>query len=181
MELELLRALPLKDQQVFLLGRIASETTSMDAALRFLNAALRGQNNVDAHLDAPNFFSTNAKECQKLVRQNPGVDAETREAVLSAVHAGSQAYSRRNRYIHDLLRRDLLDQSWQLAPLSRQPESSPEFEAVSFDDMVALVRELITAKWRLRSCALYVLQGTWEEMALGAVEGDWDGNASYIQ
>jgi hypothetical protein len=181
MDLESLRALPVKDQQIFLLGRIASETTSMDAALRFVNAALRGQGNVDAYLDAPDFFSTNAKACQKLVKQNSDVDDETRKAVLSAVLAGSKAYSRRNRYIHDLLRRDLLDQSWQLAPLTRQPESSPEFEAVSFDDMVALVLEIVTATWRLRGCALYILQGSWAEMALGAVEGEWDGKATYAQ
>ena len=116
MELEILRTLPARDQQIFLLGRIASETTSMDAALRFVNAALRGERNVDAYLDAPDFFSTNAKECQKLLRDHPELTVETRAAVLAAVSAGSKAYTRRNRYIHDLLRKDLLDTSWQLAP-----------------------------------------------------------------
>lgn len=181
MELETLRALPAKDQQTFLLGRIASETTSMDAALRFVNAALRGQRNVDAYLDAPNFFSTNAKECRKLIKDHPELTAETRTAVQGAVLAGSKAYTRRNRYIHDLLRRDLLDTSWELAPLSRRPEGEPEFETVSFDEMVALVREIIAATWRLRGSALYILQGTWEGMTFGAVDGVWDGSASYIR
>jgi hypothetical protein len=61
MELETLRALPTKDQQTFLLGRIALETTSMDAALRFVNAALRGHRNVDAYLDAPVFSAPTPK------------------------------------------------------------------------------------------------------------------------
>jgi hypothetical protein len=181
MELEMLRTLPAKDQQIFLLGRIASETTSMDAALRFVNAALRDQRNVDAYLDAPNFFSSNAKECQKLIRNHPELSSETRKAVLGAVSAGSKAYARRNRFIHDLLKKDLLVTSWELAPLSRQPEGAPEFETVSFDDMVALVREIIAATWRLRGSALYILQGTWEGMTFGTVEGDWDGSASYIR
>lgn len=86
--------------------------------------------------------------------------------------------TRRNRYIHDLLRSDLLDQSWELAHLSRQAEGSPDFEAVSFDDMVALVLELVTAKWRLRGCALYILTGSWAGMAFGEVEGEWDGGAT---
>jgi hypothetical protein len=53
--------------------------------------------------------------------------------------------------------------------------------AVSFDDMVALILEIVTAIWRLRGCALYILQGTREGLALGAVEGEWDGNASYVR
>jgi hypothetical protein len=101
--------------------------------------------------------------------------------VLGAVSAGSKAYTRRNRFIHDLLRNDLFDTSWEPAPLTRPPEGAPEFETVSFDDMVALVREIITATWRLRGSALYVLQRTWEGMTFGAVDGAWDGSASYIR
>jgi len=147
--------------------------------LRLLNAALRGQRNVDAYLDAPDFFSTNARKCRKLLKEHLDLAAETRTAALAAVSAGSNAYARRNRYIHDFLRKDLLDTSWELAPLSRQPDGTPEFETVSFDDMVALVREIITATWRLRGSALYVLQGTWESMAFGNVQGEWDGSASH--
>jgi hypothetical protein len=181
MELETLRTLPAKDQQTFLLGRIASETTSMDAALRLVNAALRGQRNVDAYLDAPDFFSANAKQCRILINKHPNLTDETRKAVLGAVSASSKTYTQRNRYIHDLLRSDLLDKSWELASLSRRPEGATEFETVSFDDMVGLVRELVTATWRLRASALYILQGTWEGMTFGAVDGEWDGSANYTR
>jgi hypothetical protein len=181
MELEALRTLSAKDQQTFLLGRIASETTRMDAALRLVNAALRGRRDVDAYLDAPNFFSTNIKACRELLKGHPELDDETRAAVRGTLSASSKAYTRRNRYIHDLLRKDLLDTSWELVPLPRQAESAPVFETVSFDDMVALVREIVAVTWRLRGAAMYILQGTWEGMTFGAVDGDWDGSASNIR
>lgn len=181
MELKALRALPVTDQQTFLLGRIAAETTRMDAALRLLHAALRGENEIDAFLDAPKFFTSNAKECQKLTKEHSIIDEETRAAVLHAVTFAGKHYTRRNRYIHDMLRRDLLDRSWELAPLSREEEGSPTSEPVSFENAVALVTGIVAATWRLRGCALYVLNRSWEGMALGEVEGDWDGSATYIR
>jgi hypothetical protein len=179
MDLDTLRALPVTDQRVFLLGRIAAETTSMDAALRLLNGALRGQYDIDAYLDAPDFFSKNARECRKLLNKRDEIDDETRKAVLRAITLASDAYTKRNRYVHDLLRDDLLDRSWELARLSRQPEGQPEFETVSFDDMVSLVLQLVTATWKLRGCALYVLNGSWSGIALGQVAGEWDGSSNF--
>jgi hypothetical protein len=181
MELDALRALPITDQQTFLLGRIAGETTRMDAALRLLHAALRGEQDLDAFLDAPNFFTTNAKECRKLTKEHPAIDDGTRSAVLRAVTFAGNHYTRRNRYIHDLLRRDLLDRSWELARLSRQGGGTPASEPVSFEAAVALVRGLVAATWRLRGCALYVLNHSWEGMALGEVQGEWDGSATYTR
>lgn len=181
MELSALRELPVTDQQTFLLGRIAGETTRMDAALRLLHAALRGEQDIDAFLDAPNFFTTNAKECRKLTKEHPAIDDETRSAVLRAVTFAGGHYTRRNPYIHDMLRRDLLDRSWELARLSRQDEGSPSSEPVSFDDAVALVTGLVAATWRLRACAMYVLNRSWEGIALGEVEGEWDGSANYVR
>ena len=78
MELTALRTLSMTDQQTFLPGRIATETTSMDAALRLLHAALNARHDIDAFLDAPAFFSTNVKECKKLVEDHVGLDDETR-------------------------------------------------------------------------------------------------------
>lgn len=93
MELESLRALPLADQQIFLLGRIAAETTSMDAALRLVHAALRGQNNIDAFLDSPDLFSTNARECNKLIKDHGDLDDATRKAAVRAVSIASKIYT----------------------------------------------------------------------------------------
>lgn len=63
-DLEMLRSFKTKDQQTFLLGRIAPDATSVDASLRSVNAALRGQRNLDAYVDVPNIFSTNAKSAE---------------------------------------------------------------------------------------------------------------------
>lgn len=178
MELDQLRTLPTPDQQVFLLGRIAMETTSMDAALRLVHAALRGQHNIDAFLDAPDYVSTTVKQCKILVRDHETLTPQAREAVLAAVDAAGKAYTRRNRFTHDLLRSDLLDRSWELARLTRQPEESADFEPTSFQDMVNLVTSLVALKFRLRGCALFVLNGSWAGMALGEVEGHWDGSAT---
>jgi hypothetical protein len=177
-ELHVLRALPVPDQQTFLIGRIAEETTRMDAALRMVHAALRGEHDIDAFLDAPNFFSSSARECKILVKEHPTLDADTRAAINHSVTFASQCYTRRNRYIHDVLTQDLLDRSWELSHLSRQP-LGVQAEVVSFDDAVALVTDLVTATWRLRGCAMYALNRGWGGMAFGEVEGDWDGTASY--
>lgn len=150
----------------------------MDAALRFVHAALHGRRDVDAYLDAPDYFSTNARECKRLIRNHADLDPAVRLAVNKAISAASATYTRRNRYVHDLLRESLVDPNWEIARLSRQPEGAPEFESVTFDDMVDLVRQLVTAKWRLRGCALYILNRGWESIALGDVAGEWDGSAS---
>lgn len=178
MELDQLRTLNISDQQVFLLGRIGMETTSVDAALRLVHAALRGRHDIDAFLDAPNFVSTIVKECRTLVRDHQTLTPQARKAVLSAVNAAGKTYTRRNRFTHDLLRNDLLDRSWELARLTRQPEGHPDFEPTSFQDMVDLVTSLVALKFRLRGCALFVLNGSWAGMALGQVEGHWDGSAT---
>ncbi|MDD1477896.1 hypothetical protein [Arthrobacter sp. H16F315] len=178
MKLEKLRALAPADQQIFLLGRIALETSRLDASLRFVHAALSGQNNVDAFLDAPDNFSVNVKKCRQLIDTHLTLNDQAGAAVLDAVVAARNVYQRRNRYTHDFLRKDLLNQGWELARLSRQCADAPEVMAVSFDDMVNLVTDLIAATWRLRGCAIYVLTGGWAGTAFGTVEGQWDGSAT---
>lgn len=179
MELEELRRLPAADQQVFLLGRIAAETTSMEAALRFLHAALRGLRSLDAYLDAPTYVSSIIRECQTLAREHAELDAESQTAIRATLRSTKDAYALRNRFTHDLLREDLLDRSWELARLTRQPEGAPDLSGTSFDDMVALVLNLIAAKYRLRGSAIFVLQGTWRGLAFGSVQGEWDGSVTY--
>lgn len=154
------------------------ETTSMDAALRLVHAALRGEHDIEAFLDAPNFVSTIVKECRILVHDHETLTPQAKKAVLSALNAAGKAYTRRNRFTHDLLRDDLLDRSWELARLTRPAKSRPDFEPTSFEDMVDLVTSLVAVKFRLRGCALFVLNGSWAGMALGEVKGDWDGSAT---
>lgn len=178
MELDAVRALPKDDQRVFLLGRIAMETTSMDAALRFVHAALRAEHGIDAYLDSPNFVSTAIKACRTLLNGRADLDDDIRAALKRTLGDAARLYARRNRYIHDQLRTDLMNQEWELAQLTRSVEGEHAVESVSFDDAVALVLDLIAVTYRLRGSALYVLSGGRAGMALGDVEADWAGSAT---
>ncbi|MGU3411287.1 hypothetical protein ACLBWP_14345 [Microbacterium sp. M1A1_1b] len=103
MDLNTLRTLPPSDQRVFLLGRVTSETTSLDAALRFVHAALRGRHEIDAFLDAPRYITTIIKECKALLSQHDGIDDAGQRAVNATLTAANRLYARRNRFIHDML------------------------------------------------------------------------------
>lgn len=61
-------------------------------------------------------------------------------------------------------------------------KDAPESESVSLDHAIALVHSLVAATWRLRATRNYLTNGsaTWTGMLVGYVEGDWDGNASWI-
>jgi len=107
-DLDTLRTLPASDQRLFLLGRVTAETTSLDAALRFVHAALRGRHEVDAFLDAPRYITTIVKECKALLAQHDGIDDAGRRAVKATLTAANKLYATRNRFVHDMLRADLL-------------------------------------------------------------------------
>lgn len=175
MDLTSLRGLNDADQRVFLLGRIVSETASLDAALRFFHAALDGRHEVDAFRDAPDMFRANARECAKKVAGATELADVARAAFEATLLAAADVYDRRNRFVHDLLRDDLLSQRWELMRLNRK---GVEVTETDFDDMVHLVEEIVGVTWRLRGAALYVLHGGWQSMAFGKVEGQWDGSAS---
>ncbi|QWS33046.1 hypothetical protein [Curtobacterium aetherium] len=180
MDLDTLRTLPSSDQRVFLLGRITSETTSLDAALRFVHAALRGRHEIDAFLDAPRYITTIVKECKALLSQRDDIDDGGRRAVNAILTAANKLYTSRNRFIHDMLRADLLSGRWELAGLERQPDGEQDITATTFDGMVGLVEDLVGVTWRLRGAAFYILNGSWSGLATGAVEGQWDGSADYV-
>ncbi|OII18439.1 hypothetical protein [Curtobacterium sp. MCBA15_013] len=180
MDLRTLRTLPSSDQRVFLLGRITAETTSVDAALRFVHAALRGRHEIDAYLDAPRYITTIVKECKALLATHDSIDETGRRAVNATLTAANKMYTSRNRFIHDMLRADLLSGGWELAGLERQPDGEQNITATTFDGMVGLVEDLVGVTWRLRGAALYILNGSWSGLATGAVEGQWDGSADYV-
>lgn len=174
MDLDALYALEPVDRRTFLLGRLVTETTSMDAALRFLHAALDGQTAVDAFRDAPDAFQQNAKKCAREVATTERLTDEERPKILATLDAARAVYERRNRFVHDLLRDDLLSKGWELMRLNRKGE---EFTTTSADAMIALVCELVGVTYRLRGAAIYVLQGGWAVWAFGTVKGQWDGTA----
>lgn len=153
---------------------LGDETTSMDAALRRLHAALDGERSVTAFRDAPAGFQECARVSAAKVWTSPRLTDEQRERVLLTIAAARAAYRRRNRYTHDLLVRDLLSvDGWELMRLDR---SGPDFTPTNAAEMVALVQEIVGVKYRLRGAALFVLQGRWAEWAFGDVEGRWDGS-----
>jgi len=175
MDLTSLRTLDDADQRTFLLGRIVSETASLDAALRFFHAALDGRHEVDAFRDAPDQFRANVRECEEKVAGATELDHGALAAFEATLLAAANVYDRRNRFVHDLLRDDVLSQRWELMRLNRKGD---EFAQTDLDDMVHLVEEIVGVTWRLRGSAIYVLQGGWESIAFGEVEGQWDGNAN---
>lgn len=179
MNLERLRALPSADQRVFLLGRITAETTNMDAALRFVHASLRGKDDMDAFLDAPDYVSTNVKACRKLLAERSDLSEEAAHSIRQTLKAVSETYTRRNRFIHDLLRASVLDDTWELVRLTRQEPDQPTEKTISLEDTIRLVCEIVGVTWRLRGAAQYVRNGTWRGTALGHVVGEWDGSAFY--
>lgn len=182
-ELDALRNLPTDDQQVFLLGRILSETTRLDGMLRLLHSALRNEReglDMLALYDSPDSFAKSATECLHLIDQRDGLDHATRAALQASVVAARAAYKRRNRFVHDLLREDFLNRGWwELSRMQRRAgEIEPETEILTFDDVVHVVLDLVAAVWRLRGASLFVISGRWEAYAVGEVEGHWDGTAT---
>lgn len=174
MDLDALYALPPADQRTFLLGRLAMEATSMDIALRFLNAALDGVGEVDAFRDAPDRFQTNVDECEAKVATTGRLSNDERPLIRGTLDAARAVYQRRNRFVHDLLREDLFTKDWELLRLNRKGE---ELTSTNAPDMVTLVCDLVSVTYRLRGAAIYALQGGWAAMAFGTVEGQWDGTA----
>src|SRR4051812_41663938 len=130
MKLKALRKLPERDQQTFLLGRIASEAVRLDAALRGLNAGLRGERDPLAFLDSPDFFSANVKACYVLLDKNSDISAAARAAIAVGLDRALELYQKRNRFIHDLLRHDVLEEKWELARMTRVGDDAGAFTTV---------------------------------------------------
>lgn len=178
MEIEDLKQLPPSDQRTFLLGRIAREATSMDIALRFVHAALRGESDLNAFFDSPDYFSVAARECREMLRANPQLTVYERSALEDSVDAALDCYRQRNRFIHDLLREGLMDGSWELAHLTRSRAAKTEAVKIDFDSMVDFILRIVATTWRLRAAGMYILSGEWAGVALGTVMAEWNGTAT---
>lgn len=184
MDLLSLKALSAADQQIFLLGRLTAEPVRMDIAMRFLNSGLLGHRDFESFMDTTVNFTANANECLSLIAASPDFADDERDALASAVDDAKVVYAHRNRYAHDHLRRSLLNrEQWELARIARPVGNTPEVIPVSFDDMVALVQEVVAVTYRLRACAMHVMTGgasTWRDLVFSPVQGDWDGSVEWI-
>jgi hypothetical protein len=160
-DLTTLRTFSPFDERVFLLGRVPSETTSFDAALRFVHASLRGRHEIDAFLDAPRCIATIVKGCKALLSQRDDIDDAGRRAVNATLTAADTLYATRNRFIHDMLRADLLSDGRELAGLERQPDGEQNITATTFNGMVRRSRRRDLAPPRSRVLhSLRVLERT---------------------
>lgn len=192
MDLEQLRALPASDRWVFVRGRIVSESIDMDAALRGVHAALRGRDDRSALLDASAMWTNAVKDTRRRLDAFEAIDDDMRGFIHSAIDAAAEAWEGRNRYMHDLLATRIEgDDEPGATPEPRaeddryrlrlaRSKDAPEVESVTLDDAIGLVEAIVGAMWRLRAARQYLARGSWQSMLRGHVEGDWEGNASWI-
>lgn len=184
MRLSDLKLLEPADQQAFLLGRIGVEAVRMEVALRFLHSVLSGHRDFESFLDAPAFFSDTAKECMVKIRENPMFTTDERRAIRRAVKIARGLYTRRNRFVHDLLRTNLADRSqWELARVARPTDASPDVMPIDSGEMVDFVRDLVAGAYRLRAAAMYIVtedSSLWEDGLFGHLDGQWDGTVDSV-
>lgn len=155
MDLEAVNALPMADQMTFLRGRILEEALSMEAVARYLHVRLNGGSDLEAALDTPLYFKVMIADCAELAPQCERLSDRVRPLALDVINDAGRLYERRNRFVHDALRRNLAsEQLWELSKLSRPKSEAggtlPDPEPVSAEEMVALVFDLIRTTWRLR-------------------------------
>lgn len=194
MDVEELQQLATADRWVFVIGRIATDAVAMDAALRGVHASLRGRDDRNALLEAPDGWSATMRECVDKLSAHD-LDDTMRSAIRAALDDAGRAWSDRNRYMHDLLV-DSIDIDDEPPTIEREPRAeddryrlrlarktnAPEHESVSLDDAINLVLALVAARWRLRAARSFLTNRStvWRGMLVGHVQGGWDGNADWI-
>ena len=183
MELDDVLTLPMADQMTYLRGRILESALSMEAVARYLHVRLDGGSDLDAALDTPQQFQVLARECAERAEACERFSDRARPLAVSAIHEAAALYERRNRFVHDALRQDLVnEQEWERAKLWR-PRSEkggplPEPEPASSQEMVDLVFHLIRTTWRLRG-ALWCLISSSQEISpylTHPFTPQWDGS-----
>jgi len=183
MEQDAIRTLKPADQITFLRGRILEAALSMEAVTRYLHVRLGGRSELEAALDTPQQFTNLITDCKERALRCEQLTDRTRPLTLGAITSAASLYERRNRFVHDFLRKSLTsEQRWERAKLSRPKREIgkplPEPEPVSAEDMVDLILDLIGTTWRLRG-ALWSLIGPSGEISpylTHSFEPQWDGS-----
>jgi hypothetical protein len=191
MELESLQELAPDDQWTFVRGRIVEASVALDAALRGLHAQLRGLDSVEALLDVPQNWTQAVGECRKMTARHHFDEAPLQTAILRAIDEAAAAYENRNRYMHDLLTKDVDEEllpdpsmiiehdGMFLLRLSRK-EGAPNVASVTFSAAVETARAVVAATWKLRAARGYLAgQTTWRTALLGELQGGWGGSATW--
>ena len=183
MDLDVVRALPIADQMTYLRGRILEAALSMEAVARYLHVRLSGGSDLEAALHTPQHFQVLITQCAERAARCERLSDRTGPLATDAIHEAGRLYERRNRFVHDALRRSLVSaQQWERSklwrPKSEIDESLPDPEPVSAEEMVDLVFDLIRTTWRLRG-ALWCLITPSQEASpylTHPFEPQWDGS-----
>ncbi len=183
MDLEAVRALPVADRLTFLRGRILEGALSMEAVARYLHVRLGGGSNLEEAIDTPLQFQTLITECSDRASRCAILNARVRPLAVEALRDAGRLYERRNRFVHDVLRQDLLsEEQWELSRISRPKHDAgsplPGPEPVSAEEMITLVFGLTRVTWRLRG-VLWSLIGRSREVSpylTHQFEPQWDGS-----
>jgi hypothetical protein len=183
MDLETVKALPMADQMTFLRGRIVDEALRLEAAARYLHVRLNGVSDLEAALDTPQHFKLLIAECAELAPHSERLHHGIRSRALDAITTAGALYELRNRFVHDVLRRDLVsEQAWEMSRISRPKNEAgnpvPDAEPVSAEDMIVQVLEIIRTTWRLRG-VIWSMSGSSQEISpllTHPFAPQWDGN-----
>lgn len=187
MDIDAVKTLPLADQMTFLRGRILEESLSMEAVARYVHVRLSGGSNLEEALDTPQQFKTLASDYSNFVPGCERLSERIKPLALTVIESAAVLYERRNRFVHDALRHDLISEErrarfklWRRKGEKDEPLPSPE--PVSSEEMIDLVFDLIRATWRLRGL-LWSLIGTSQEVSpylTHAFEPQWDGSVNVV-
>lgn len=151
----------------------------MESSLRFLHALLRGDESSDGYRRAPDGFMATARECDDKIVLLDTTDS-IRGSLAAAVESARSVYVLRNRYMHDVLVHEA-GEGWIRTRLAAPKKGEPATVPVVTGDMVTLVEQAVAANWRLRAGLGHLRNpaGTWADLLLGHVNGDWDGSANW--
>ncbi|KAB1663359.1 hypothetical protein [Pseudoclavibacter sp. CFCC 13611] len=187
MDIDAVKTLPLADQMTFLRGRILGESLSMEAVARYVYVRLSGGSNLEEALDTPQQFKKLAVDCANFVSSSERLSKRIKPLAMTVIENAAVLYERRNRFVHDALRHDLIsEERWARFKLWRRKgekgEPLPSPEPVSSEEMIDLVFDLIRETWRLRGL-LWSLIGTSQEVSpflTHAFDPQWDGSINIV-
>jgi hypothetical protein len=113
-----------------------------------------------------------------------------RAAIGQAIDGAAAAYESRNRYMHDLLTRDVDEELLPDPSMIRKHDGffllrlatkggTPAIASGTFDEAIDTARALIAATWKSEPRAYLAGQTTWRTALLGELDGHWGGSATW--
>lgn len=179
------------DQWTFVRGRIVETSVALDAALRGLHAQLRGLDSNEALLSAPQSWTLVVDQCRTMTACTGVGENGLRAAIGQAIDEAAAAYEMRNRYMHDLLTKDVDEELLPDPSMISKREGifllrlaskggTAAIASVTFEEAIETAQALVAATWKLRAARGYLAgQTTWRTALLGELQGHWGGSATW--